>query len=316
MNKIGDDFNMERRRPTTKQKILNILVIISCFIVALVLGVLLMVKLQKNPKEATESQKGEKLKQETMTNDVEDTLDKTDPSETEGISIQNTTEEALEDTFDEIEEGYYDYTEDDKNVWVSVLQDEDGQFQVSLKYTIYHSQEEGIAKNDGDRIKWTWKKGKNEYTVTSENLKEKYTMIMHPQEDEISIGIYDENEDIPFFDNIIQRREYLNETNIIIAMKKAFEANEFEKLDSSTEYILPSEANSVGRYGEAYIVPIYNAKLGVDSEPVYYARVAGEEYEDGGSGGIYQTEDWKDYTIYGGDVPIPIQEFNLEDYGF
>ncbi len=316
MNKIGDDFNMEKRRPTTKQKVLNILVVISCFIVVLVLGVLLMVKLQKNPKEAKESQKGEKSKQETMINGVEDTSDMTAFLETEGTSIQNTTEEAFEDTFDEIEEGYYDYTDADKGAWVSVLQDEDGQFQVSLRYNIYHSQEEVSAKNDSDRIKWTWEKGKNEYTNISENLKEEYTIIMYPQEDEISVKIYDENESIPFFANIIQRRAYLNGTNIIIAMKKVFEADEFEKLDSSMEYILPSDAESVGLYGEDYIVPIYDAELGVDSEPVYYVQVASEEREDGGSGCIYQAEDWNNFTDNGGDVPIPIQEFNLEDYGF
>lgn len=206
-------------------------------------------------------------------------------------------------------EGYFSYDSEEMSVVVSVLDGEDEKNILSLRYRIENG-------DSSDSVRFQWESGSEKYEQVEGETKGEYEIAVKEKDGSILVSLSDEKNKKNVFQNVIlEKHDYFNSTNAILAIKEYIRSGESELLKEDSVRLPMNEAE-VGMYGEQLLIPVYEAGQGDEKNPIYKIVVTSQAFEEAGEAAMYTVEEFQ--KIMDGTENFrtvnPVEEFDVNDY--
>lgn len=199
-----------------------------------------------------------------------------------------------------LEEGFYRGDNGNEQMEVSIIKDNSQQLHFSIRYANYD-------KDQNETAQFIWSQTKQEF-VLEEAENNSIHISVQQEKDCLLVKLLSGRESISMN---LKKTEWLNLTNVILAVKEYFRQGNYSELDESLNYEFPVTGLEGGLYDEMFFVPVC-----CNNEPVYYVLVASGEFAEAGDAMVISSASWKaviDRNESLGAQKI-LEEFSVYDY--
>jgi len=199
-----------------------------------------------------------------------------------------------------LEEGFYRGDNGNEQMEVSIIKDNSQQLHISIRYANYD-------KGQNETAQFIWSQTKQEF-VLEEAENNSIHISVQQEEDCLLVKLLSGRESISMK---LKKTEWLNLTNVILAVKEYFRQGNYSELDESLNYEFPVTGLEGGLYNEMFLVPVcYN------NEPVYYVLIAGSEFAEAGDAMVISSSSWEAVIDRNESLSAQeiLEEFSVYDY--
>lgn len=199
-----------------------------------------------------------------------------------------------------LEEGDYYAARGNEQMEVSIIKDNKQQLHCSIRYGNHD-------KNRSENAQFVWSQDKRDF-VMEESEDSSIHISLQGEKDSLLVELFLGRE---FISMRLEKTQWLNVTNVVLAIKEYFKQENFGELDEFLNYEFPVSGLECSRYAEMFVIPVC-----CNSEPVYYVLVAGVEWEEAGDAIVISPDSWK--AIINDDEGVTdekiLEEFSVYDY--
>lgn len=198
-------------------------------------------------------------------------------------------------------EGFYYGTNDTIQMHLSAIKDNEDHLHLSIEYR------DSLENIDG-LVQFTWDEYQRGFVVEKPEMISASVAMESYGEGKVAVSLFVKDKYI-FAE--VEKKNWLNVTNTILAVKEYFRQGAYSTMDDSLDYEFPVTGLEDGWYSEMFMIPVC-----YENEALYYALVANDQFEEPGRAIIISAETMdalRDSDEVIADDKI-LEEFNVCDF--